>query len=44
MNNTDVPKTMKTDPKKILVVTLSFNKKAPNRVAKSGDTEEIGTA
>lgn len=35
---------MKTDPKKILVVTLSFNKKAPNKVAKNGDTEEIGTA
>jgi len=35
---------MKTDPARILVVTLSFNKKAPDRVAKSGDTEEIGTA
>ena len=35
---------MKTDQTKILVVTLSFSKKAPNRAAKSGDTWEIGTA
>jgi len=44
MNITEIPKTIKTAPAKILTVTLSFRKKASINVAKSGDTEEMGTA